>query len=426
MTDICSTDTSSRNSGFLPEAGLQWLLRLRWVAVAGQFLTCLCTRTLLGIPLPWVPLSICLAVTIATNGLAHLRPHWLPRREEAACALLLAQDTAILAGMLWWTGGTTNPFAAFFLLHLAMASILLPSRWAASFLIFASVCFGVQFLSPPFPAPRELLGAGRIAALFLVGASIAFFIGRLRIALMRGQADLAVERQHAERNERFASVATLAAGVAHELATPLSTIAVICSDFDRFRPGEGNEDEFRHDALLIRSEVERCRAVLEGLSDRATSGVGDSPELFDLHEIRGRLVDYLPASHWERVVFACDDTIAPFWTPVPPLLQSLAALIKNACEASDHSQPVSLAIEVDDDRIRFSVVDRGDGMSPEFLRKIGEPFLTTKAPGIGMGLGVFLVRTFAERMQGTLGIESTPGAGTTMRLVLPIAPKVPA
>jgi len=405
----------------LPEPGLQWLVRLRWVATIGQFLTCLGVRFALDIELPWAPLLAFLALTLGTNLLAMLRPRWLPARTDAACALLLAQDTLTLTGMLWWTGGAHNPFTGFYLLHLAMAAMILPQTWTWAFLGFSTAGFSLQFFSPHEPIDPRLTTVGQVVSLALVGASIAFFVGRLRLALARREQELSRERERTVRNERFATVATLAAGVAHELATPLSTIAVVGSDFERLVEGDRVDAGLLADAQLIRSEVERCRKVLEGLSDRATSGIGDPPEGIELSSIPERLRAYLSPASWTRLLFA-DQEAGRIVAPAPPLLQSLAALVKNACEASPPDTAVILSVAIRHDRVRFSVSDRGHGMSPGFARRIGEPFLTTKGPGRGMGLGLFLVRTFAERVEGTLEIDSREGSGTTVHLEIPVAP----
>ena len=116
-----------------------WLVRLRWVAVLGQLLTCI-AATWAGALIPWGPLLSFLALTTATNALAQVRPHlFLPKAQEAACALLLGADVVILSGMLWFAGGTANPFTVFYFLPLAMSSILLPAPWAWSFLILVAL-----------------------------------------------------------------------------------------------------------------------------------------------------------------------------------------------------------------------------------------------------------------------------------------------
>src|SRR5690606_22258872 len=114
-----------------------------------------------------------------------------------------------------------------------------------------------------------------------------------------------------------------------------------------------------------------------------------------------------------------DLTAAQVRIPEVPLLQSLAILVKNACEASEPGLPIFVKAETSVNRLCLTVSDRGSGMAPEVVARLGEPFFTTKEPGFGMGLGLFVVRTFVERMRGKLEIDSEPGRGTTIRLVFP-------
>jgi two-component system, sensor histidine kinase RegB len=375
-----------------------------------------------GYDLPWGVLCGFLAVTAVTNLVAHMAPRLLPRDPDLACAALLVQDTLVLSGMLWWTGGDRNPFVGFYLLHVVIASALLPRRWDIAILAFASLCMACQFLSPYsiLPArpigwlPEDLSRAGLLVGLVLAGASVVFFMGRLRETLREKEEQLEIARVRSERHERFAAVATLAAGIAHELATPLSTIAVVSSDLEKAATGD-----LAQDAKLIRSEVERCRAILEGLGQRATSGVGDPPGIVAIETIPVALKPFLKGENWDALRFEGFGQAGLMTVPLPPLLQSLAALVKNGCEASPPGAPLRLKVSASETEIVFEVQDGGEGMPPETVARIGEPFHTTKGPGRGMGLGVFLVRTFVERVQGRLEVESKPGHGTTVRLGIP-------
>ncbi len=400
------------------EPGLLWLVRLRWVAVLGQFLTCLAAAWA-GATIPWELLLAFLALTATTNALAQARPHlFLPKAQEAACALLLGADVIILSGMLWFAGGTTNPFTVFYFLPLAMSSILLPASWAWSFLILVALGYASLVAAPPVIIPSHLVPWGAAAAFLLVGSSLVFFVAGLRTSLRTRENELRQERERGVRRERFASLATLAAGVAHELATPLSTIAIIGSDLERLAGTSRPDEEWIEDARLLRSEVERCRRILSDLGERATAGVGDAPQLVAPLELPDLMLPYLPESMRDRVEYDLGQDPHSFAIPLPPLLQSIAALAKNACEASGPEGRVRVSLRLEDHFLRIQVRDRGIGMDADLARRAGEPFLSTKGPGKGMGLGLFLVRTFAERMDGSLEFESAPGEGTCATLTL--------
>ncbi len=412
--------------GFFSAHGLPWLLSLRWLAVAGQVATCLAASAL-GFAIPWTALGAFVLVTVSTNLAVQSARGRLFRDSDLVCAALLVQDTLVLAGMVWWTGGVENPFTGFFLLHVVIAAVLLPRSWSWWFLGLSAACLGLQFLSPhPLVAARALPfgieGTSRLGILVdlvLAGASVAFFVGRLRKSISEKDLELERARLRSERHERFAAVATLAAGVAHELATPLSTIAVVSSDFERLAGGHCGNGECISDARLIRSEVERCRKVLESLGQRATDGIGDPASLVELSWVPDRIRPFLHAGKWARLDFEGFLDAGRIVVPLPPLLQSLAALAKNACEASPPHERVRISVRTDSDTAVFEVADRGEGMDPSTVQRAGEPFFTTKGPGRGMGLGLFLVRTFVERVQGSLEIDSRPGEGSVFRMSIP-------
>ncbi|HEY8965165.1 MAG TPA: ATP-binding protein [Candidatus Methylacidiphilales bacterium] len=423
---------------------LAGLLRLRWVAVVGQIAACLAARFVLKIELPIVTLAAGILVTAATNAAAGAfnRSRGDGRRGEAAspylCGTLLLLDTATLTAMLYVTGGLHNPFASFFLLHLTIAAILLPPLWTWIGVGLAGVGATLLFFSPSvlrtvsgqtLTGDPEFFLYGTIFGVVLTGACITYFVTRLSSDLRRHEAELARARAVSERGERFAALATLAAGVAHELATPLGTIAVASSELEYLAKQDGPGGECLPDAQLIRKEVERCRHILEKLNDRTMGSVGESPVPVALGSVPELLPAYLKGSSRGRTAYE----VAPGARDVrlviseEALLQSLAVLVNNGAEAvkaAGTAGPggVLLRIERDEAHARFIVRDEGGGMDPETLRRIGEPFFTTKAPGAGMGLGLFLVRAFAEKARGTFRIESVKGQGTTVVLAIPLEP----
>ncbi|OJV04597.1 MAG: hypothetical protein BGO12_22535 [Verrucomicrobia bacterium 61-8] len=407
--------------------GLRWLIRLRWLSLAGQCLLFATSAYFLHIALPLAVLLPCLAITAGSNLFVTLRGDKF--RETECCAALLLLDTLTLSVILYSLGGPHNPFTAFYLLHVTIAAVLLPALWTWIGVILCSVCYALLFLSP-YEIKSELgvscCGSfdfhlqGMLLAMILVGICIAFFVGQLKSALAIREVQLQEAMLLGVRNEKFAGLATLAAGVAHELATPLNTIAIISADLQKQACNQCESTGCLHDAKLIRSEVDRCRAILEKLAENTTDKIGENPQSFLLGDIPLRLREFLSPANYSRISAEVTEPRLTVFVPSTTLLQALAVLVKNACEADESGHPVTLRIETDRERVLATVQDRGPGMTADVAAHAGEPFFTTKDPGKGMGLGLFLVRMFTERMKGRLRIESDLGRGTRVSMEFPL------
>lgn len=412
-----------------PPPGLRWLVRLRWLALVGQAVTVAGAILGMGARVPLEVLGPCMGVTAATNAWVSWRI-WSKQSLPAGTApALVALDVVTLTVMLFWTGGAQSPFAVFYLLHVTIAAILLSPLAAAGCVVLAAAGFAGLFASPYALAemggrvaenPTAAQAKGLAVALVVAGGFLAFFAGKLRAELVRREAELAEARMQRVRDERFASLVTLSAGVAHELATPLATIAVAARELESGRCGVCGEAAALDDARLIRAEVERCRGVIEKLSDQATQGSGDEMGVLPLAELRTRLAEFASAEVLRRVEVMVTPPDAAVLVPVEPLLQAVAVLLKNGVEADPRGGRVTLRVECGQAELQCEVRDQGEGMTPEVQARAGEPFFTTKEPGRGMGLGLFLVRMFTERVGGTFAIESLSGRGTIARLVVPL------
>jgi two-component system sensor histidine kinase RegB len=260
---------------------------------------------------------------------------------------------------------------------------------------------------------------GMWVAFAVAAAFIVYFVTRIRRALARREADLEAERRLAARNEKLVALATLAAGAAHELATPLGTIMVAARELERqLAAGQGVSGE---DLELIRAQANRCRAILDQMAVDAGEGTGEAPSRITVEDLVARV---LPGLHTEPAVqVAVDDSARGrvLTVPATALAQALRGVVKNAQEASPREAPVSLSARGRDGRLELAVDDRGHGMAPEVLVRAGEPFFTTKPPGQGMGLGLFLTRSVVERLGGALELGTRPEGGTRVTLLLPWA-----
>ncbi len=404
---------------------LRWLRNLRWTAVAGQTATVCFVVWVLGLrlPLKWV------FAVIALTAVSNLVLHWVPaaRWERPwPIAGLLIFDVLLLTAMLHVTGGPHNPFSFFYLVHVALAAVVLPPTGSAAVALACAGGYGLLFVGldvrwrpgddvcgvgPGMPLSMHL--RGMLVAFGLSAACITFFAGRLQAALRRQAEELARARALAAENERFAAMATLAAGAAHELGTPLGTIAIAAGELVRNARQSSVPAEIQEDADLIREEAARCRAILDRLQDQA----GDAARPLAVTEILEGVGVRFPGGRVRLVLPAAD--AGRLQAPPEALGQALASLVKNALDASPPDGVVDLCAEVDGEAVQFVVRDRGAGLDEAARQHAGEPFFTTKPAGQGMGLGLFLVRLLARRMSGEFRLASREGGGTEAVLRVP-------
>lgn len=399
-----------------------WLIRLRWSMVAGQLATILGVQWMLGLRLPLRPLLVIVGLEAASNVLAAaLGRRWTAR--QAWMAGVMACDVVMCTGLLFFTGGPANPFSFLYLVQIALAATTLTGAWTWALTALALGCSAVLFLwHRPLPVSHELYMdlhlRGMWVAFGVAASFIVYFLLRIRRALALREAELAASRRLAARQERLASLATLAAGAAHELSTPLATIAVVMTELQRRASALAADPEATEDLRLVRAQVDRCRAILERMSVDAGETVGEGLVATPLGAlIDGALADLPAATPVRR---EADVGTASWRVRVPPRAfgQALRGLVKNAQEASPPGVPVSVAVRADGGTLAVEVSDRGPGIPAAMLERVGEPFFTTKPTGKGMGLGVFLARTTLERLGGNVRIASS-ATGTRVSIVLP-------
>lgn len=406
-----------------PTITLPWLIRLRWLFVAGQLLVWIAVRWGLGVAVPWWPFGIAIAVMAVSNLL--IETPGLRRRPPAHLmggALLL--DTALLTVQLAGLGGATNPFTVMYLVYITLSSIVLSARWTTAVALLAIAGFALLFAvpaemhvhhsGPPLLNPHL---QGMWAAFVLAAALTAFFVRRISRAIAVQREQIAGLREAAARGARHASLATLAAGAAHELNNPLSTIAVAAHEASLRAKQLPDGASVAADLELILGQVERCQQILHQMAARVTA-TEDADR-----STTGVLVDELRAQLGERadrVDIEVAGETTELRVPTAPVVQSLVALIHNALDASRPEDRVRLELRHDGAAIAITVEDHGAGIPADVLAKVGEPFFTTKPPGRGLGLGVFLARMFFESHGGELSIESRPGVGTRALARLPV------
>lgn len=403
-----------------PAAMATYLAHLRWHAVVGQVVTIGIAAFVMDIALPLRALWACVAALAASN----LALACSARRGEivgsAWIAGVLAFDVLLLTLELWLSGGATNPFIIFYLVPILVAGLLLPRAWLGGITLLTVVSHaGLLVWTEPVQPGLALEGGfmGPWLAFLFLAFFTAVITARTAQALRARHVELLRKQRIASHAEKLASLSTLAAGAAHELGSPLGTITVASEELDALilqAPQEAIED-----ARVIREEAARCREIVHRMNARAGQLLGELPEPTTTSAILSDLQAQASPSERQRliVVGGPDESIE---CPNRGLVRSLGNLVTNALQASEATgAEVLVSVRRVADRIQFVVEDRGSGIPPEVRSRLGEPFVTTKAPGQGMGLGLFLAVAFAELCAGRLELSPRTGGGTTAVLELP-------
>lgn len=416
---------------------LWWLVRLRWVAICGQVVMILGVDALLGIRLPLAPLFAIVGFEALSNAACALWARRAVHVTDARLAALLAVDVVLLTALLYLTGGPVNPFTFLYMVHITLAAVTLRPRHTWGLTGLALLGFGLLFWLPPW----QDAGASSMAAhhdhmrMHLEGMFVAFaaaamlivyFVQRVTAALAQRETELAAARDLAERHEKFASLATLAAGAAHELSTPLSTIAVVARELERLLQERAENADSVADVRLIRDQVRRCHDILQQMAADAGQGMGESFAEVTAADLLDRSLSELRERTQVEVRLDAQAGSLLLYLPVRAVARALRGVIKNAVQASAGWQTVQVQLSADAQRLRVEVRDQGTGMAPAVLQHAGEPFFTTKPPGEGMGLGLFLTRALLARLGGRIELSSSAGRGTTATLWLPTLPARPA
>ncbi|MCB9686727.1 MAG: HAMP domain-containing histidine kinase [Alphaproteobacteria bacterium] len=387
------------------EVDLRWLVRSRWVLIGVAAALVIGLHLALG-GLPWAPMLGLLGVACLSNAVLPRIPGSPTRVATAA----LAFDVVGLTVFLALSGGANNPFAFLYLLEATIAALVLPRGATWAFVVAVGAAYASLFALPSPPHDHAAMQrhlAGMWLAYAVCGPFVAIAVhGLRRIAAQADAARLAAE-QARHRSERLASLATLAAGAAHEIATPLGTIAVVAGELAR-----SSDASTRDDAALLLREVERCRSVLQQLAADAGAAGADATRTLTLGDLVRDALGEAPALTIEqgpadRERVTCPERL---------VAQALRRLTTNAVQAAGSAV---VRTRIDGDRACIEVVDRGPGMDAATLARAGEPFFSTRTEGEGMGLGLYFARAVAEHAGGSLVLESVPGVGTTAILCLP-------
>jgi two-component system sensor histidine kinase RegB len=404
-------------------AQLRTLGLLRAVATVALLGAILLLLTQFDIALPMPPLLIALALLVAANiWLFHRleQPRDITQREYF---VHLVFDMLGLGNIIYWLGGSAvNPFADLFVVYVGLAALVLHRTYVAAavalalglYLLLLGFNNDISFVHPG--ANHEQLEAlAHLAHFLLFGSIVAYFGFRLSQTTrsyceMRAQA-----RERDARGESAINLAALAAGTAHEMGTPLTTISVLVSDLRDCRLSEAD----RKDSLqAISDAVQACKHSLGDMVTAIGAHQLNESRRMPSRQMLGQLIERFRPMRPNvplAVTMECPEHCQIETSA--PLRQALMNLITNAADASPTG--IELRLRCSATETQIDVLDRGPGITPEVLAKLGHSVVTTKPAQFGNGVGVYLANMTITRLGGSLAYLPRDGGGTCARVTLP-------
>lgn len=399
---------------------LQTLVRLRWLAVAGQALTVVIVAEWLAFPLPLHFAALLIGGLAAANLLLATAFPPTHRLEPLAASALLGFDLLQLAALLFITGGLANPFAPLICVPVIISFASQPLRHSTALLLLAMLAVSALVLTP-YPMPwyedqqltmQPVIQFATWCSIVSMMAFAAFYAYRVsQEAVLLADALQATELVLQQQNH-LSQLDGLAAAAAHELGTPLATISVVAREMEREL---GDDPRFGEDVHLLRSQSERCRDILRRLSSLPTADEEHMRRLPLSSMIEEVVEAHRGGGIALEVNWLSDRSSEPVGTRNAGILFGLGNLVENAIDYA--RQIVTIHVEHDRDKVVLTIEDDGPGYSPDILARIGEPYVTSRSRGDsagGLGLGLFIAKTLLERSGAALhfdnGSADKPGA----------------
>ncbi|MBI5007461.1 MAG: HAMP domain-containing histidine kinase [Nitrosomonadales bacterium] len=424
---------------------LRRLFLLRCGAVIAQFATLILIHRFLSHDFAWGPMLGAVGFLTAVNVLTWWRLSLDLPVGNLELFLQLSVDVLVLTVLLYYGGGSTNPFVSLYLLPLVIAAATLTRRHTWGMAALTLACYSLLMVwyvplpNPPTQDAAAMQGMdhshhdmsamtapaataspledafnthvlGMWLGFVISAVVVAYFAAEMARAVRIRDAQLTRVREETLRNERIVALGTQAAGAAHELGTPLATMSVVIGEMRH----DCTSPEQKENLTILDEQVKSCKRILDSLLSHAQE---TSDELSLEEYIRNVLDEWQLLRPTVRYRFKLEGIQpSPRLRADPALRSALLNLLNNAADASP--EEMSILLRWDEDRIVLEIHDHGPGLTPEAAARAGSAFFTTKQEG--RGLGLFLANATLERMGGSVRLYNREGGGATTEVIIPL------
>jgi two-component system sensor histidine kinase RegB len=393
---------------------------IRGVALVGQILALIYFTWVQPIGLPVAEIAFVLSVYASLTAAIWVRSRRAVPIGNAEFFIHLLADIAFFSILLFFSGGASNPFVSYMLIPISIAAITLSRGYSIALAAIALLCYSlllkyyvaIAAIAPGHhqAADNSLHILGMWANFAISATIIIYFISRMAATLKQQEQEIAMARDAQLRDEQLLAVGTLAAGTAHELGTPLNTMKLIVDEMLL-------DTDNQADVMLLNQQIEQCKTTLKQLLTTAEESQSNQLEAqsvqlyLDNVLARWQLMRPLLQSH---IQYADSPAVNAVFHPT--IAQSILNLLNNAADASEK---VDIDISWNPEMATIRIRDFGAGIDAAKLKTLGQPFVTDKAEGLGLGL--FLSQATLTRFGGSVSLHNAAEGGTITQISLPLA-----
>ncbi len=420
---------------------LHWLFILRNIMIAGEAFIILFTFYVLKVPLHKEELWLVLISIGSVNLYTWIRLETDTPVTELEIFSQITLDVFAIASLLYLTGGATNPVIWIFLLPLIITAIILPPEYIWYMVIITTTCYtllvGYNIPLPsiepftPHPGMHETLISpehqyfnlhifGMWFGFVFSACMVAFFVSELAKTLGERERTLADAREKELRNELVVSLGSLAASAAHDMSTPLGTMAIITHEMAQSYPQHRFPD-LQEKMLVMKNQIHRCKEALSVMSATAGELRAESAQVMGFVDYIDEVIDLWRTQKPDIKLnlFVDQETTAMVKIIAErSLTLALINILNNAAEASPRDLGIELHVSWNNQEVRLNIIDFGPGLKPEIIKRVGKQPLTTKKNGLGVGL--FLTYSTITRLKGKIDISNKSSGGACVEIVLPL------
>jgi len=378
------------------------LIKIRWLAILGQFATIIIVYYFLQIHVPIIEALIIVILSVFVNGFSYFLQKKNNKLSDRQTFLFLLYDTLQLGILLYLTGGIFNPFSILLIAPVIISATYLQGYWTIILSIFSIIIIlFINIISVPIYSDKEFITPdifkhGLVIALIIAIIFISVYTYLFANASRKISSALAESRLQLSNQKKYTEIGSLSAAAVHELSTPLNTIFLILNDFLKNKKLIKDSNIFK-DVKLLKSQADRCKEILLRLSRNQIYTQDNFLRKIKISDLIKINFDKFNSNKNLKIIDLQSIT-EPEIIFKDEIMYALGNIIQNAIIYS--KQLVTVKLQFNNNYLLILICDDGPGFPKEILDRLGEPYVSKNKKG--MGLGIFISKNLIESLGGEI------------------------